>query len=49
MRVCISEPPLATYNQLIDGTYTINDLADLHETLDELDEYRIRYEKANKK
>ncbi|MGP9557214.1 DUF6889 family protein [Psychrobacter sp. AOP7-A1-24] len=48
MRVCTSEPPLASYHQLCDGTYTINDLADMHETLDEMAEYRKRYEAANK-
>lgn len=48
MRVCVSEPPLATYNQLIDGTYSINDLADMHETLDEIDEYRRRYDALKK-
>ena len=44
----MSEPPLATYNQLIDGTYSINDLADMHETLDEIDEYRRRYDAIKK-
>lgn len=44
----MSEPPLATYNQLIDGTYSINDLADMHETLDEIDEYRRRYDALKK-
>lgn len=44
MRVCVSEPPLARYCELIDGTYTIDELADMHETLDEIDEYKRRYE-----
>ena len=48
MRVCVSEPPLAKYIELCDGTYTINDLADMHETLDEMDEYRRRYDAKNK-
>ena len=48
MRVCVSEPPLANYNQLLDGTYTIDHLADMHETLDEIDEYRRRYEAKSK-
>lgn len=48
MRVCISEPSLASYHQLCDGTYTIDELADMHETLDEIDEYHKRYHEANK-
>lgn len=49
MRPCVSEPPLCKYHELLDGTYTINDLADMHEALDEIDEYRRRYEAKNKK
>lgn len=48
MRVCISEPPLARYHELCDGTYTIDELADLHEALDVMAEYRRRYDAANK-
>lgn len=44
----MSEPPLARYHELIDGTYSINDLADMHETLDEIDEYRRRYDALKK-
>lgn len=44
----MSTPPLATYNQLLDGTYTLNDLADMHEALDEMEEYQRRYEAVNK-
>jgi len=48
MRVCVSEPPLAKYHELQDGTYDINDLADMHEVLDEIAEYKHRYEAKNK-
>lgn len=48
MRVCVSEPALAKYHELCDGTYSINDVADMHETLDEMDEYRRRYDAKNK-
>lgn len=43
------DPPLCTLRQLQDGTYTINDLADMHEALDEQDEYTRRYEAAAKR
>jgi hypothetical protein len=39
---------MATYAQLKDGTYSINDLADMHEILDEEEEYRRRFEAAAK-
>ena len=48
MRVTRCDPPFASYNQLIDGTYTIDDVADMHEVLDEIDEYHKRYHEANK-
>jgi len=35
-------PPLCTLAQLGDGTYTINDLADMHEAMDEESEYLRR-------
>jgi hypothetical protein len=38
------DPALCTLRQLQDGTYSINDLADMHEAMDEEDEYRRRYE-----
>lgn len=43
-------PPLCTYAQLKDGTYTINDLADFHEAMDEEAEYerRVRQAKGTK-
>lgn len=40
------DPPLCTLRELKDGTYTINDLADFHEAMDEEDEYRRRIESA---
>lgn len=48
MRVCVSEPALAQYHQLIDGTYTIDHLADMHETLNEIEEYKRRHAALNK-
>jgi hypothetical protein len=35
--------------ELKDGTYTIDDLADFHEMLDEIDEYRRRHRAAEEK
>lgn len=40
----MSEPPLCTLRELQDGTYTINDLADMHEALDLQAEYHRRLE-----
>lgn len=37
------DPPLCTLAQLKDGTYSINDLADFHEAMDEEAEYRRRF------
>lgn len=42
------DPPLCQKIQLMDGTYTINDLADFHEAMDEEEEYRRRIDKASK-
>lgn len=36
------DPPLCTLKQLQDGTYSINDLADFHEAMDEEAEYNRR-------
>lgn len=33
-RPIISEPPFCTLSELQDGTYSIEDLADMHEALD---------------
>lgn len=38
------DPQLCTLAQLKDGTYSINDLADFHEAMDEEAEYRRRFE-----
>jgi len=42
MRPCVSDPPLCRYHELFDGTISLMQLADFHETLDELSEYRRR-------
>lgn len=42
------DPPLCTLRELTDGTYTLNDLADFHEVMDEEAEYRRRSESARK-
>ena len=42
MRPVMREPPLCRYAELHDGTYTLNQLADLHEAMDEEAEYRAR-------
>lgn len=41
------DPPLCTLSELKDGTYTLNDLADFHEAMDEEDEYRRRIDELN--
>lgn len=43
------DPPLCTLRELKDGTYTICDLADFHEAMDEADEYQRRFEEARKR
>lgn len=42
------DPPLCKKHQLTDGTYSINDLADFHEAMDEEEEYQRRVDAANK-
>lgn len=42
------DPPLCTLRELQDGTYTINDLADFHEAMDEEAEYERRFQALNK-
>ena len=37
-RPIVSEPQLCTLKELKDGTYNINDLADMHEALDVMHE-----------
>ena len=36
------DPPLCSLRELRDGTYTINDVANMHEAMDEEEEYRAR-------
>lgn len=42
------DPPLCTLAQLKDGTYSLNDLADFHEAMDEEEEYIRRVKEATK-
>lgn len=39
------DPPLCTLAELKNGTYSINDLADFHEAMDEESEYERRMKK----
>ncbi len=48
MRPVLRDPPLCTLRELRDGTYCLNDLADMHEALDEMDEYQARFEELKK-
>lgn len=43
------DPPLCSISQLQDGTYSINDLADMHEAMDAEAEHARRVEKARSK
>lgn len=47
MRPVMRDPPLCSLKELKDGTYTINDLADFHEAMDEEAEY-IRRDAASR-
>lgn len=49
MRPVMRDPPLCTLRELKDGTYTINDLADFHEAMDEEIEYQRRAEESKGK
>jgi hypothetical protein len=49
MRPVMRDPPLCTLKELQNGTYTINDLADFHEAMDEEIEYQRRFEEAAKR
>lgn len=42
MRPVMRDPPLCKLSELKDGTYSINDLADFHEAMDEEAEYHRR-------
>jgi hypothetical protein len=46
MRPIMRDPPLCTLRELQDGTYSINDLADFHEAMDEEAEYQRQIEEA---
>jgi hypothetical protein len=48
MRPVMRDPPLCALAELQNGTYSINDLADFHEAMDEEEEYTRRYREANK-
>lgn len=41
-RPVLAEPPLCSIRELHDGTYSIDDLADMHEALDLKDELSRR-------
>lgn len=43
------DPPLCSISQLQNGTYTINDLADMHEAMDAEAEHARRVEKVRSK
>jgi hypothetical protein len=49
MRPVMRDPALCEYRQLQDGTYSLNDLADFHEAMDEEAEYERRAELARPK
>lgn len=38
----VAEPPLATLRELQDGTYSLDDLADMHEALNVIAEAQYR-------
>lgn len=48
MRPVMRDPPLCRLCELKDGTYTIDDLADFHEAMDEEAEYQARIEATRK-
>ena len=48
MRPIMRDPPLCRLIELQDGTYTINDLADFHEAMDEESEYQRRLDVIQK-
>lgn len=49
MRPVMRDPPLCTLKELSDGTYSLMDLADFHEAMDEEAEYERRIKKAQEK
>ena len=46
MRPVFHDPPLCALRELKDGTYSLNDLAEMHEAMDEETEYTRRYRDA---
>ena len=48
MRPVMRDPPLCTLVELKDGTYSIDQLADFHEAMDEEYEYQYRQEEKRK-
>lgn len=48
MRPVMRDPPLCTLWHLHDGTVTLPMLADMHEAMDEQEEYQRRYESRSK-
>ena len=48
-RPILSEPPLCSLKELKDGTYDIDDLADMHEALDAKEEVLRQVEKSRDK
>jgi ArsR family metal-binding transcriptional regulator len=42
-------PPLCSYRELCDGTYSLNQVADMHEAMDEEAEYEQRAKDAQEK
>jgi hypothetical protein len=49
MRPVMRNPPLCSYRELCDGTYTISQLADMHEAMDEEAEYDRRFDATKKR
>lgn len=49
MRPVMRDPPLCTLKELKDGTYSMDDLADFHEAMDEQDELQRRYREREEK
>jgi hypothetical protein len=43
MRPVMRNPPLCTLHELSNGTYSLDDLADFHEAMDEEEEYLRRF------
>jgi hypothetical protein len=44
----LRNPPLCSLRELQDGTYSIDDLADMHEAIDLEEENQRRYENSRK-